>query len=881
MKKIIVFSVLFLIPAMVLIAFLNARPAASAPTNQGINGVGAAWYNPDWHYRRPITVTNSTASAQIDYQVKVVLGSTYDFDHTSSTGSDLRITASDGTTDLAYWIEQWDSVAKKATFWVRVPSLPANPTQTHLYLYYGNSSAQSASNPKMTFTAYDGFEDYALGNLSSGSGYSNLNPGEWTRYTGNPVLQGTSGQWDSLGATYASVIYDADATPPFRMYYHGWGASSPCTSACIGLATSSDGQNWTKYGTSYLLAPGISGAWDETAVELPMVWKEGAGDYRMMYTGNSGGVLQVGYATSADGIAWTKYASNPVFNDPTWAHNSTMNWGVIKVGSQYLMWYSNLSPKPRQAGIVVSTDLTSWAAYTSAPIFSSSGDTSDWRYSQFTLFSFTYGGFYYVLVPSYNTGDDYARYYLYRSSSPYFPANDRVLVRVVHVPGASGTWDALDSATPALLTLDIQRSQFYNNQLWLYYSGQNAGGTWREGLYIESNIIQALYGAPVGPWGSFNWTITLPATTATPNTVNVVNSPVIRGNQSVRIQDGNGSGSINMRGNYAQMPRGVVSIWMRRSADLAANNDDYDVYVYGDAGGNALKAVAGLGGNNHQFHYWSSVLTTPTPYFINTGASWSVDTWYLVTLAYNADTDKYDFVVYDENMNVIVNVTNIDFGYTATYINSAMLYTGGTYIGLGFGDDYLVRKYVSPEPTVVVRASSDIQERLPVSGTGALPLTYTGAGINIATQGNLSYIQVIRYPQPHPNAPAAQQTRVKRYWEIIPNWNSSGYTASLTLPHPYVPDAGDNVCFYVSGTTWDCAANSFDTLAGTITRDGITQFSEWTTQEDFDPLAVTLANFSAASTTRLLIPGLFAVGLVFGFAAAGLLWFSRKRLLQK
>ena len=61
--------------------------------------------------------------------------------------------------------------------------------------------------------------------------------------------------------------------------------------------------------------------------------------------------------SSTNGINWTKYATNPVFNDPTWAHNSTENWGVIKVGTQYLMWYSDLNG-PRQSGIATSTNLT-------------------------------------------------------------------------------------------------------------------------------------------------------------------------------------------------------------------------------------------------------------------------------------------------------------------------------------------------------------------------------------------------------------------------------------------------------------------------------------------------------------------------------------------
>jgi len=47
----------------------------------------------------------------------------------------------------------------------------------------------------------------------------------------------------------------------------------------------------------------------------------------MIYTGAGSGGMQVGYATSADGIGWTKHPANPVFNDPTWASGQTENWG--------------------------------------------------------------------------------------------------------------------------------------------------------------------------------------------------------------------------------------------------------------------------------------------------------------------------------------------------------------------------------------------------------------------------------------------------------------------------------------------------------------------------------------------------------------------------
>jgi hypothetical protein len=61
----------------------------------GVAVAQTSWL-PDWGYRRPITITNSSGQDLIDYQVLVTLDSSFDF--TLSDGSDLRVTDGDGTT---------------------------------------------------------------------------------------------------------------------------------------------------------------------------------------------------------------------------------------------------------------------------------------------------------------------------------------------------------------------------------------------------------------------------------------------------------------------------------------------------------------------------------------------------------------------------------------------------------------------------------------------------------------------------------------------------------------------------------------------------------------------------------------------------------------
>lgn len=636
------------------------------------------WLN-NWDYRREITITNNSDSTLTDLQVKIDLSSLtseFDFGNAKSDGSDIRITTDNGTTLLPFWIETWNSTSKFAVIWTKIPNLPIGVTT--IYLYYGNMNAENISEGFNTFHTYDGFENYTLGSVPN---FNAVNPGEWNRYQGNPVLiPGPTGSWDALGATFASVIYD-DQVNEYRMYYHGYNSSYHQ----VGLATSPDGLNWTKYPENPIVTVGSAGSWDRTGVRVPMVWKEGPNDYRMIYTGSGSAAGQIGYATSSDGINWTKYSGNPVFNDPTWAHNQTENWGVIKVENEYLMWYSTWGN--RQSGIAVSTDLINWTPHTTDPIFATNGIPSDDRYSQFCPFSFKYNNEYYVLVPSYSSVGDYSKFYLYRSSSPYFPENDRTLVRVAHTPQGV---DAKDNDTPFVLTLDIERSIFPNNELRVYYGADpgTGGWAWSECLLIEPDIAEALSNKSLPTNGNLSWT----SHTSNNTLIAVVNNPIRSGTQSVKFTDNNTNGSVSLTGTFAQLTQGVVGSWMQRSSNNLAN--DFDIYLYDT--NNILRCVAGLGRDGY-FHYW-------TGSFTSTAVPYSLNTWYLVTLVFNSTNNNYDFVVYNESMQEIVRVNNIAFGNSgnSTAINRGMLYCGGTFEGNAFADDFRVLKHVSAEPDITI-----------------------------------------------------------------------------------------------------------------------------------------------------------------------------------
>ncbi len=645
---------------------------AAAVCAIGIAVATASDWLGEWDYRRPVSILNQCAGPQAGYPAMLKIDGSFDFSRARGDGGDIRFALPDGTTLLPFWIEDWNVADETGCLWFRMPVLTGDDTL--VYMYYGNPAEVTTADPFETFDLYDGFEAYSPGSAPGGGA---VNPGEWARFGGNPVLvEGPGGAWDDHGATFASVIYDSIAAE-FRMYYHGFSGGTHQ----IGLATSPDGQNWTKYAGNPIMTPG-PGAWDNNSVRVPMVWKEGDTDYRMIYTGNGSGGMQVGYATSTDGITWTKHPSNPVFNDPTWATGATENWGVMKVGSEYLMWYSNFGM--RQAGIAVSTDLVNWTPHQPGPVFTSSGVPSDDRYSQFCPFSFKYGDDYYVLVPSYSSVANYSSFYMYRSPSPFFPESDRELVRIAHTVGSSGAWDSHDSDTPCMFMLDIERTQFYNDELWCYYAAEGGSDLWKVGLMVETDIAAALSDAAL-PGEEYTWTVS--------GDVSVVDTPVRHGVRSARLNDTSASAAVQLALGFSSRASGRIGAWMRRNSSSVG---DCDIYMYGGA---TLCCVAGLG-RNGDFHYWNGA-------FQPTGVNWSVDTWYLVTMGFDAATDTYDFVVYDDVLDEIVRVEGIAFGNASSALDRAMFYTSSGFTGHFFVDDARLLKWCGDEPAVTLGEEQD------------------------------------------------------------------------------------------------------------------------------------------------------------------------------
>lgn len=147
-----------------------------------------------------------------------------------------------------------------------------------------------------------------------------------------PIAIGISGDYFYHLYGPGFVIYNPSAssvpgqpyTFPYVMFFdtatESPSISIPSTEQ-IGLAYSSDGIFWTRYGSEpVLIPPGNNTDWDGQYVFRPSVFKT-QGVYHMFYSGSNGldsvntipYAHGIGHASSTDGTNWVRDSDNPIF----------------------------------------------------------------------------------------------------------------------------------------------------------------------------------------------------------------------------------------------------------------------------------------------------------------------------------------------------------------------------------------------------------------------------------------------------------------------------------------------------------------------------------------------------------------------------------------
>ncbi len=224
-------------------------------------------------------------------------------------------------------------------------------------------------------------------------GYASSTDGvTWTKYSGNPI-QNQNWIEDMVIVKDGGVYY---------MYaedeYVGDG-----NGAFIDLYTSTNKIDWARYGT--VIAPSGSG-WEGSDVGTPTAWKE-ANTWYMLYEGLGSGIAgQVGLATSSDGKNWTRYANNPVLSNPIGTNLDIAIDSIIKInGVYYAYGHYDIGGHNWMGGMFTSTNLTTWTAYAGNPIVYNSPVIVDngAKYLMYGLASSTSGNAPYNLATSTHT----------------------------------------------------------------------------------------------------------------------------------------------------------------------------------------------------------------------------------------------------------------------------------------------------------------------------------------------------------------------------------------------------------------------------------------------------------------------------------------------
>lgn len=107
------------------------------------------WLN-GWTYRKKITISKTNVASSLSnfpLYIKIAEtggGATNIGAHALSSGYDIRFTLADKTTLIPYERESFSVTNNNATadFWVKVPTI-SNTADTEIYIYYGNSSANT------------------------------------------------------------------------------------------------------------------------------------------------------------------------------------------------------------------------------------------------------------------------------------------------------------------------------------------------------------------------------------------------------------------------------------------------------------------------------------------------------------------------------------------------------------------------------------------------------------------------------------------------------------------------------------------------------------------------------------------------------------------
>jgi hypothetical protein len=234
----------------------------------------------------------------------------------------------------------------------------------------------------------------AIRTADSGDGVSWTNDRPLTQDATARLITGTSPDWNWGSYGPVSILYNPTASNsgsnPFDYSYAMYYDATTGAAEVIGLGYSADGTHFYRYGTNPVLGAGPVGAWDGPDPSNPTVAYDTAGTvikgddgtWRMWYSAwqyvGSPGVWTdygIGYATSTDGLNWTRDPGNPLFfitDGKAWRDAKTYTPSVLYSptgfdghgpASAYKMWFTGQASAGGQVaaiGFAASPPPTVW-----------------------------------------------------------------------------------------------------------------------------------------------------------------------------------------------------------------------------------------------------------------------------------------------------------------------------------------------------------------------------------------------------------------------------------------------------------------------------------------------------------------------------------------
>jgi predicted GH43/DUF377 family glycosyl hydrolase len=415
-------------------------------------------------------------------------------------------------------------VAFIAIIWTLVAALPASADSPRTWTHTTQADFMDAERRDIDVRVLDALgTPYGYDADPRGSVRLWSRPDLWTKYGGNPVLDiGPAGSWDDAVVDEAKVVFDGQQ---YHMWYLGRkasGDSGGILPIMVGYATSPDATHWTKHPGNPVLRIGPSGSYDSLGIHAPFVLFDGQ-TFRMWYSAwkadaEGSAIWSINTASSPDGTAWTKDATNPLMveqRNGRWDATYISEPSVLWNGVRFEMWYNGGSERTAaggrelRIGYALSTAGLRWRRRLEDAWVLDVGEPGAWDDFSVARAHVIYDGLRYQM---WYEGHDGANFRIGQATSQDGLHWAKDGANPILELGPSDSWDSIHADEPYVL---------FDGQLYrMWYSGYD-GEYPRIGLATAPPMYArqgTLVSAPIDggrptTWRSLSWQATLPEET--------------------------------------------------------------------------------------------------------------------------------------------------------------------------------------------------------------------------------------------------------------------------------------------------------------------------------------------------------------------------------